>query len=106
MVVGARPGVTMPLGMGAEGAEIGLGLGCVYIFNLIVGTGALALPKAFHDSGYILGPIMLSISAAVSFVGATFVVEAMAVANVVLERKGKEGREERSRPRPLQAGRA
>ena len=26
--------------------------GLVYIFNLIVGTGALTLPAAFHDAGY------------------------------------------------------
>ncbi len=25
--------------------------GLVYIFNLIVGTGALTLPAAFHDAG-------------------------------------------------------
>ena len=28
--------------------------GLVYIFNLIVGTGALTLPAAFHDAGYVL----------------------------------------------------
>ena len=27
--------------------------GLVYIFNLIVGTGALTLPAAFHDAGYV-----------------------------------------------------
>lgn len=25
--------------------------GFVYVFNLIVGTGALTLPAAFHDAG-------------------------------------------------------
>ena len=27
--------------------------GLVYIFNLIVGTGALTIPKAFNDVGYV-----------------------------------------------------
>ena len=26
--------------------------GLIYIFNLIVGTGALTLPAAFHDAGW------------------------------------------------------
>ena len=28
--------------------------GLIYIFNLIVGTGALTLPAAFHDAGWLL----------------------------------------------------
>jgi len=35
----------------------------IYIFNIIVGTGALALPKAFKDGGYILSSILLLILA-------------------------------------------
>ncbi|ETN75246.1 hypothetical protein NECAME_00657, partial [Necator americanus] len=37
-------------------------MGFLYVFNLIVGTGALALPKAFQGAGYILSIVILSIS--------------------------------------------
>jgi amino acid permease len=33
----------------------------IYVFNIIVGTGALALPKAFHQGGYVLGTVLLLI---------------------------------------------
>jgi amino acid permease len=33
----------------------------IYIFNIIVGTGALALPKAFHAGGYVLSTVLLLI---------------------------------------------
>ena len=56
----------------------------VYIFNLIVGTGALALPHAFHDAGWLLGSALLLLLAAVSLVTAGWVVEAMAACNGIL----------------------
>ena len=41
--------------MGGEGPAPGVTysppMGLIYIFNLIVGTGALTLPAAFHDAG-------------------------------------------------------
>lgn len=33
--------------------------GMIYIFNIIVGTGALALPKAFQQGGYVLSTLLL-----------------------------------------------
>ncbi|KIH47602.1 hypothetical protein ANCDUO_22335 [Ancylostoma duodenale] len=33
-------------------------MGLLYIFNLIVGTGALALPKAFQTAGYALSILL------------------------------------------------
>ena len=47
----------------------------------MIGVGALALPKAFSQAGLVLGTILLFILAAVSYVTATFMVEAMAIAN-------------------------
>ncbi len=35
----------------APGAHYSPAMGLIYIFNLIVGTGALTLPAAFHDAG-------------------------------------------------------
>lgn len=85
-------------------------VGILYIFNLIVGTGALALPKAFQTAGYVLSVVLLTISATVrweffskrpiglsevkkkincecfSYISATFVCESLAVANAVTNR--------------------
>ena len=38
---------------GRAGAQYSRLTGLIYIFNLIVGTGALTLPAAFHDAGYV-----------------------------------------------------
>ena len=58
--------------------------GFVYIFNLIVGTGALTLPAAFHDAGWLLSTIIIVLLAFMSFLTATFVIESMAAANALL----------------------
>ncbi|UJR31131.1 hypothetical protein I4U23_018638 [Adineta vaga] len=55
--------------------------GMIYIFNIIVGTGALALPKAFHEGGYVLSTLLLLILAFFSYISATYMIEAMAIAN-------------------------
>uniref|UniRef100_A0A158PPK0 Transmembrane protein 104 homolog (inferred by orthology to a C. elegans protein) n=1 Tax=Anisakis simplex TaxID=6269 RepID=A0A158PPK0_ANISI len=61
------------------------------VFNLIVGTGALALPKAFENAGYILAVILLVVSSFMrksyvySYVCATFVIEGMAIANAATQ---------------------
>ncbi|VDK52028.1 unnamed protein product [Anisakis simplex] len=61
-------------------------IGYILTFNLIVGTGALALPKAFESAGYVLGILLLIISSFMSYVCATFVVEGMAIANAASRR--------------------
>ncbi|CAF4104866.1 unnamed protein product [Rotaria magnacalcarata] len=55
--------------------------GMIYIFNIIVGTGALALPKAFHEGGYVLSTFLLLILGFFSYISATYMIEAMAIAN-------------------------
>jgi len=55
-----------------------------YIFNLIVGVGALSLPKAFSDAGIILGTILLIVLALTSYITATYMIEAMAIANAYM----------------------
>ena len=52
-----------------------------YIFNLIVGVGALALPKAFSEAGLVLGALLLVVLAFVSYMTTTYMTEAMAAAN-------------------------
>ena len=59
------------------------GTAAVYIFNLIVGTGALALPAAFSSAGWAAGSVLLLILAIFSFITATWVVESMAACNAI-----------------------
>ena len=53
----------------------------VYILNLIVGVGALAMPKAFAMAGWLLGLVLLVVLGMLSYMTATYVIESMAVAN-------------------------
>ncbi len=59
-------------------------IGLVYVFNLIIGTGALTLPLAFSQAGLLCGVITLIILSLFSFITASWVIEAMAAANAVL----------------------
>lgn len=58
-------------------------VGLIYIFNLIVGTGALTLPAVFARAGWLLGICVITILALVSFITATFVIETIASANAI-----------------------
>ncbi|XP_075435925.1 LOW QUALITY PROTEIN: transmembrane protein 104 [Ascaphus truei] len=57
------------------------------MFNLIVGTGALTMPKAFANAGWLVSLILLIFLAFMSYMTTTFVVEAMAAANAQLRWK-------------------
>ncbi|XP_043289245.1 transmembrane protein 104 homolog [Venturia canescens] len=59
-------------------------VGLIYIFNLIVGTGALTLPAVFSRAGWVLGLLVILILAFISFITVTFVIETMASANAIL----------------------
>ncbi|KAG6623352.1 Transmembrane protein [Phytophthora cinnamomi] len=63
--------------------------GFVFIFNLIVGAGALTIPHAFANVGLIYGSVALSVLASVSYVTATFMIEAIAGVNA-LKRRARE----------------
>jgi len=56
----------------------------IFIFNLVVGTGALALPNAFEQAGWLLGTLLLLLLALVSLTTAGWVVESMAACNGIL----------------------
>lgn len=73
----------MPAAALEPGATYTPAVGLLYVFNLIVGTGALALPKAFQTAGWALSVVVLLISCLVSYVSATFVIESLSVANAV-----------------------
>ncbi|XP_035743034.1 transmembrane protein 104 homolog isoform X2 [Vespa mandarinia] len=59
-------------------------VGLIYIFNLIVGTGALTLPAVFSRAGWALGFSVILILAFISFMTVTFVIEVMASANAIV----------------------
>ncbi|XP_024902895.1 transmembrane protein 104 isoform X3 [Pteropus alecto] len=85
-------------------------VGLVYMFNLIVGTGALTMPKAFATAGWLVSLVLLvflgfmrvcdwDLTACLcpskeSFMTTTFVVEAMAAANAQLHWKRMENHQE------------
>nr|XP_026490859.1 transmembrane protein 104 homolog [Vanessa tameamea] len=77
--------VTMPIT--ETGDQYSVWVGLIYIFNLIVGTGALTLPAAFARAGWGLSTISLVFLAFMSFMNATYVIEIMACANAVLKWK-------------------
>ncbi|XP_055606067.1 transmembrane protein 104 homolog [Uranotaenia lowii] len=58
-------------------------VGFVFIFNLIVGTGALTLPSAFSHAGWVLGSGLIVVLAFVSYMTVTFVIETMSCANAI-----------------------
>ncbi|XP_022233734.1 transmembrane protein 104 homolog isoform X3 [Drosophila obscura] len=58
-------------------------VGFIFIFNLIVGTGALTLPGVFAKAGWMLSLIVIILLATISYMTVTFVIEAMACANAI-----------------------
>ncbi|XP_064594755.1 transmembrane protein 104-like isoform X2 [Liolophura sinensis] len=72
-------------GITDTGAQFSPAIGMIYIFNLIVGTGALTMPGAFHSAGWLFSLITIIILGFMSYLTATFVIESMAAANVKLK---------------------
>jgi len=70
-----------------EGASYSNSIGSIYVFNLIVGAGALSLPNAFSQAGYISGTALLLVLAFFSYATSTFMVEAMSIANALKKRR-------------------
>lgn len=56
-------------------------IGLIYVFNLIVGTGALTLPAVFAKAGWLLSLLLLILLAFVGFVTVTFIIETLSCAN-------------------------
>ena len=65
----------------------------IYLFNIIIGIGPFFLPKAFSQAGLLLGTLLLIILAVMNYVTATFVVEAMAIANAYSRYESREKEE-------------
>jgi amino acid permease len=59
-------------------------VGFIFVFNLIVGVGAISIPQGFQAAGVGLSTIVLVVLAFCSFMATTWVIEAQATANAVL----------------------
>ncbi|KAI3359349.1 hypothetical protein L3Q82_002628 [Scortum barcoo] len=75
-------------------------VGLVYMFNLIVGTGALTMPKAFASAGWVVSLSLISFLGFMSYMTTTFVIEAMAAANAQLRWKRREQEEKLGKQAP------
>ncbi|GJP34688.1 hypothetical protein CLOM_g19099 [Closterium sp. NIES-68] len=73
----------MAAGHHDDGSTYSPRIAFIYVFNLIVGTGALALPSVLTTGGWVLGTLFLLLVAFTSFVGVTFMIESMAAANAL-----------------------
>ncbi|GAA6110831.1 transmembrane protein 104 isoform X1 [Tachysurus ichikawai] len=68
-------------------------VGLVYMFNIIVGTGALTMPRAFATAGWVVSLALIIFLAFMSYMTTTFVIETMAAANAQLRWKRREQEE-------------
>ncbi|XP_068193791.1 transmembrane protein 104 [Antennarius striatus] len=68
-------------------------VGLVYMFNLIVGTGALTMPRAFAAAGWAVSLALITFLGFMSYMTTTFMIEAMAAANAQLRWKRREQEE-------------
>lgn len=68
-----------------ETNHYGNSIAFIFIFNLIVGAGALALPHSFGTSGYITGMLLTGCVSFFAFMTCTFMVEAMSITNAVVK---------------------
>eukprot|EP00897_Mesotaenium_endlicherianum_P010034 jgi/Mesen1/9059/ME000572S08332 len=62
----------------------------IYLFNLVLGSGVLALPSILTQGGWVLGSGFLVVVTFFSYVSLTFVVETMASANALLAYRKEE----------------
>ncbi|XP_048347754.1 transmembrane protein 104 isoform X1 [Sphaerodactylus townsendi] len=84
----------MPGGITDTGELYSPYVGLIYMFNLIVGTGALTMPKAFATAGWLVSLILIMFLGFMSYMTTTFVMEAMAAANAQLRWKRMEKHKE------------
>lgn len=59
----------------------------VFIFNLIVGTGALTLPSAFDKTGYVIGIFLVLLLCLFSFMTSTWIIEVISCTNALVKWK-------------------
>jgi hypothetical protein len=75
---------------GSVVGEISPSIAFIFVYNLVIGVGGLALPLAFSKSGIVLSSIFLCFLGLLAYVTLTFVIEALAAANFIRRRTGSE----------------
>jgi len=60
-------------------------VGLIYVFNLIVGTGALTLPAVFAKAGWLLSSVLIIGLSIISFMTVTFIIESISISNAILQ---------------------
>jgi len=63
----------------------------IYILNVYMGTGPIALPFGFQTGGVLLSSLFLVFVAFVAYITATFIVETLVIANLLLRFRGDIG---------------
>eukprot|EP00792_Barthelona_sp_PAP020_P008894 TRINITY_DN3256_c1_g3_i1.p1 TRINITY_DN3256_c1_g3~~TRINITY_DN3256_c1_g3_i1.p1 ORF type:complete len:489 (+),score=94.70 TRINITY_DN3256_c1_g3_i1:27-1493(+) len=53
------------------------------IFNLVVGIGSMTLPSHFYEAGLVLSIVLISFLSIISYISASYVVEAMSICNAL-----------------------
>ena len=62
----------------------------IFVYNLVIGVGGLALPLAFSKAGIVLSSIFLLFLGILAFVTLTFVIEALSIANFVVKWRARD----------------
>lgn len=77
------------------GSQYSIIAGGVFLFNLIVGIGAVTMPVGFEAAGVGFSSIILLITAFFSYMTATWVVESLSIANAlyICEKEEEQNRE-------------
>ena len=69
----------------SRSGEFSFGVTAAFAVNFIMGSGFLAVPKAFYDAGLLLGPVLMFVCTLVCDMTKNMVLEAMARAEAVTE---------------------
>lgn len=60
-------------------------IGLIFVFNLIIGPGALTLPAVVQQTGWLLSGIFIATMAFLSYITFTFVIESITVTNSITQ---------------------
>ena len=60
-------------------------VGSIFLFNLIIGAGCLAIPKSFAEAGIVASSLLLLFLMIMGYTTVTFMIEAMALSNYLLK---------------------
>jgi amino acid permease len=79
----------------SAGESMSPALAAVFLFNISVGTGALALPLIFSKAGVVLGSLFMALVAFLAWTSNSFAIEAMSISNALLKLEGPRTSEEK-----------